>query len=60
MFIYRPEVEVVTPMIPVKVLVAKHRNGATGDVDLMFQGNRVRFMNVEKQHQESNGLPVLP
>ncbi len=50
MFIYRPEVEVVTPMIPVKVLVAKHRNGATGEIDLMFQGNRVRFMNIEKQH----------
>lgn len=50
MFIYRPEVDVVTPMIPVKVLVAKHRNGATGDIDLMFQGNRVRFMNVEKNH----------
>ncbi len=55
MFIYRPEVEVVTPMIPVKVLVAKHRNGATGDVDLMFQGNRVRFMNLEKAHTDPHG-----
>ncbi|MBA3724034.1 MAG: replicative DNA helicase [Candidatus Levybacteria bacterium] len=52
MFIYRPETEIVTPMIPVKVLVAKHRNGATGEIDLMFQGNRVRFMNIEKQQQD--------
>ncbi|MGI8419593.1 MAG: replicative DNA helicase [Candidatus Levyibacteriota bacterium] len=52
MFIYRPEGEVTGPLIPSKLLIAKHRNGATGEIDLMFQGNRIRFMNVEKQHQE--------
>lgn len=47
MFIYRPDSEVVSPMIPTKILVAKHRNGATGEIDLLFQGNRIRFLNVE-------------
>lgn len=52
MFIYRPDIEVVTPMIPTKLLIAKHRNGATGEIDLMFQGNRIRFSNVERTHTE--------
>lgn len=48
MFIYRPDAEATGPQIPAKLLIAKHRNGATGEIDLMFQGNRVRFQNVEK------------
>lgn len=32
----------------VKLLVAKHRNGPTGEIDLMFRGDRVRFYSVEK------------
>lgn len=47
MFLYRPDSEISTPMIPTKLLIAKHRNGATGEIDLLFQGNRIRFMNVE-------------
>lgn len=52
MFIYRPEMEVVTPMIPTKLLIAKHRNGPTGEVDLMFQGNRIKFSNVDRVREE--------
>lgn len=52
MFIYRPDAEATGPQIPAKLLIAKHRNGATGEIDLMFQGNRVRFMNVER-HREA-------
>lgn len=48
MFLYRPDSEVATPLIPTKLLIAKHRNGATGEIDLLFQGNRIRFSNVEK------------
>lgn len=48
MFIYRPDVEVTTPLIPTKLLIAKHRNGPTGEIDLLFQGNRIRFSSVEK------------
>jgi len=32
----------------VKIYVAKHRNGSTGEIDLMFRGDRVRFYSVEK------------
>ncbi|HEX8932022.1 MAG TPA: replicative DNA helicase [Patescibacteria group bacterium] len=49
MFLHRPDTEIVTPLIPVKLTVAKHRNGATGDIDLLFQGNRIRFSSVEKR-----------
>ena len=48
MFLYRPDAEVATPLIPTKLLIAKHRNGATGEIDLLFQGNRIKFMNVER------------
>lgn len=48
MFIYRPDIEITTPHIPSKLLVAKHRNGPTGEIDLMFFGNRIRFNSVEK------------
>jgi replicative DNA helicase len=32
----------------VKLYIAKHRNGATGEMDLMFRGDRVKFYPVEK------------
>lgn len=51
MFIYRPEIEVTTPQIPSKLLIAKHRNGPTGEIDLLFFGNRIRFSSVEKARQ---------
>lgn len=50
MFLHRPDTDVTTPLVPVKLTIAKHRNGATGEVDLLFQGNRIRFMSVERQH----------
>ncbi len=31
-----------------KLSIAKHRNGALGDIDLMFRGDRVKFYGVEK------------
>lgn len=31
-----------------KLSIAKHRNGAIGDIDLMFRGDRVKFFGVEK------------
>lgn len=33
---------------PVKLNIAKHRNGSTGDIDLIFRGDRVRFYSVDK------------
>src|SRR5690242_9325150 len=43
MFIYRPDAEAAGPNIPAKLLIAKHRNGATGEIDLLFRGDRIRF-----------------
>ena len=51
MFIYRPDAENVSPMIPTKLLIAKHRNGPTGEIDLLFQGNRIRFSSIEKTRE---------
>ncbi len=31
-----------------KLYVAKHRNGATGEIDLMFRGDRVKFYSIDK------------
>lgn len=32
----------------IKLYIAKHRNGPTGDLDLMFRGDRVKFYGIEK------------
>lgn len=53
MFIYRPDVEVTTPYIQTKLLIAKHRNGPTGEIDLIFHGSRIKFSNVEKVRETS-------
>lgn len=31
-----------------KLSIAKHRNGATGEIDLVFRGDRVKFFSVDK------------
>lgn len=48
MFIYRPDEETGITM-QAKVLIGKHRNGRTGEVDLIFRGDRIRFENATKQ-----------
>jgi replicative DNA helicase len=52
MFLYRPDTDydITNHNIPTKLLIAKHRNGATGEIDLLFRGDRIRFYNVEKSH----------
>jgi replicative DNA helicase len=47
MFIYRPDNEATGTSIPTKLLISKHRNGATGEIDLLFRGDRMKFYNVE-------------
>jgi len=32
----------------IKLFMAKHRNGSTGELDFMFRGDRVKFYNVER------------
>lgn len=34
-----------------KLFIAKHRNGPTGEIDLMFRGDRVRFYGVEGKNE---------
>lgn len=54
-FIYRPgyyepdnpEVENITDLI-----IAKHRNGPTGKVQLYFHPERLRFMSLDRKHNE--------
>ncbi len=53
MFIYRPEAEITTGNIPTKLLIAKHRNGPTGEIDLLFRGDRIRFYGVDKTADQS-------
>lgn len=52
MFLYRPDAEASGIQIPTKLLIAKHRNGPTGEIDLLFQGNRIKFTSVEKKREE--------
>lgn len=51
MFIYRPDDELAHTML-IKLLIAKHRNGPTGEIDLLFRGDRIRFYNMEKKREE--------
>ncbi|MBI2074575.1 MAG: replicative DNA helicase [Candidatus Levybacteria bacterium] len=51
MFLYRPE-DQLSPTMNVKLLIAKHRNGPTGEIDLLFRGDRIRFYNVDKKREE--------
>ncbi len=48
MFIYREDPENVEQ---VKIEIAKHRNGPTGEIDLIFRGDRVRFYGVDKKRK---------
>jgi replicative DNA helicase len=52
MFLYRPDAE-ITPTIPTKLLIAKHRNGPMGEIDLIFRGDRIKFYSAEKRHESS-------
>ncbi len=44
MFLYRPDQE---NRSEIKLLVAKHRNGPTGEVDMYFRGERTKFYEAE-------------
>ncbi len=49
MFLYRDDQEGVDDkFFRVKLDIQKHRNGPTGDIDLMFRGDRIKFIGMEK------------
>lgn len=56
MFLYREDIDIVTPTIPTKLLIAKHRNGPMGEIDLIFRGDRIKFYSVDKKRD----LPEEP
>ncbi len=58
MFLYKADMEMTGSTLPVKLLVAKHRNGPTGEIDLLFRGDRIRFYNVEKSHVPVGAMPA--
>ena len=37
---------------PIELIIAKHRNGSTGTVDLMFERNTLSFKNYKKSEEE--------
>ncbi|OGC45430.1 replicative DNA helicase [candidate division WWE3 bacterium RBG_19FT_COMBO_34_6] len=45
-FLYRPDEE---DRENAKLIVAKHRNGPTGEIDLYFKADRTRFFEVSKE-----------
>lgn len=51
MFLYRPDEEYL-PTMPIKLLIAKHRNGPTGEIDLLFRGDRIKFYSIDKKREE--------
>ena len=51
MFIYREDDDdelLDNAQKMVKINIAKHRNGPTGEIDLVFRGDRVRFYTVQR------------
>lgn len=59
MFLYREESDMNQwgNQIPTKLRIAKHRNGALGEIDFMFRGDRIRFYGVNKQQAETITIP---
>lgn len=50
MFLYRTDVE-FSNVIQTKLLIAKHRNGPVGEIDLLFRGDRIKFYNMDKKRE---------
>lgn len=57
MFLYRPDAEVAN-VIQTKLLIAKHRNGPMGEIDLLFKGDRIKFFNVDRKREEVPSGPT--
>ncbi|MFH0863937.1 MAG: replicative DNA helicase [Candidatus Gottesmanbacteria bacterium] len=53
MFLYRQEEpEKWGDSILTKLLIAKHRNGPLGEIDMLFKGDRIKFFGVEKKREK--------
>ena len=56
MFIWRPDLD---SSEQVKLDIQKHRNGPTGEIDLVFRAERVKFYGVEKQRKQATAEPQV-
>ena len=56
MFIWRPDAE---NSEQVKLDIQKHRNGPTGEIDLIFKAERVKFYSVEKRRARPTPEPQV-
>jgi len=53
MFLYRQDAESEHwDQQIMKLKIAKHRNGPTGEIDMIFKGDRIRFYSIEKKHDD--------
>ncbi|MCA9391701.1 replicative DNA helicase [candidate division WWE3 bacterium] len=52
MFIWKPAEDEKERPDQVKISIAKHRNGPTGEIDLVFRGEAARFYSMEKRREE--------
>lgn len=59
MFLYRADPDAAGPTTAVNLLVAKHRNGPTGEVNLLFRGDRIRFYNMERKVNEEAAYAAI-
>ncbi|MBI2621521.1 MAG: replicative DNA helicase [Candidatus Levybacteria bacterium] len=59
MFLYRPDTE-LSNVMQTKLLIAKHRNGPMGEIDLLFRGDRIKFYSVERKREEKEPSPTMP
>lgn len=53
MFLYRADPDATGSPLPINLFVAKHRNGPTGEVNLLFRGDRIKFYSMEHRKEES-------
>lgn len=53
MFLYKPEEEQEKfNQYVMRLLIAKHRNGPLGEINLLFRGDRIKFYGVEKKREK--------
>ncbi len=52
MFLWRPNDDEKTRADHIKLTIAKHRNGPTGEIDLVFRGEQTRFYSMEKSRED--------
>jgi len=52
MFLYRADPDAVGSPIPINLFIAKHRNGPTGEINLLFRGDRIKFYSMEHRKEE--------